>query len=239
MTGVGSGLSYGLGYTDWDGTLCNGTKKEIVSLVLCVCVVLVGDMGCNLFSVLGLVLMYGLLNCGGSRTDGYLHAWVTLRLSDSPPDQPSPQDAIQSVVSTSSPPQPSTTSNPPTPTTKLETKSPSCQRLATILTPLPAHTYIPQYINTSEPIRPAGPHCAAPHPPTQPSSPTQHIHHSHPRPICGGQVPFHHQPTQPTSPLHPFSPHIHPRHAMPCHAIPHLTYPFQTAYPPTQAVNPA
>ena len=65
MTGVGSGLSYGLGYTDWDGTLCNGTKKGMVSVVLCVsvCVVLVGDMGCNLFSVLGLVLMHGLLNC--------------------------------------------------------------------------------------------------------------------------------------------------------------------------------
>lgn len=201
---------------------------------MCVCVVLVGDMGCNLFSVLGLVLMHGLLNCGGSRTDGYLHAWVTLRLSDSPPDQPSPQDAIQSPVSTSSPPQPSTTSNPPTPTTtKLETKSPSCQRLATILTPLPACPYIhtSTHLRSHPPRRASLRRATSIHPPTQPSSPTQHIHHSYPRPICSGSGPLP-LTNPPLRSIHSHS-HIHPRHAMPYHTTPTFPKPLASQHKPS------
>ncbi len=103
---------------------------------------------------------------------------------------------------------------PPTPTAKLETKSLSCQYLASESVPLPIHTPRSQI---SDPTRPFGPHCAAVrevgrhirpsigiHPPAQPSSQTQTSSTTLAPSLAFGSFP------SPTPPIHPFS--LYPHH---------------------------
>ncbi len=130
MTGVGSGLSYGLGYTDWDRTLCNGTVQRnlegMVSEVI-VCVVLGGGYEIsNLNSVFFGVIMHGLLNDGGGNMDitcvAGLVTHITLQMQSSPPSAPQPHALPPSRH-----------------TIKPNISSPFSQRPASKVTPLPTH----------------------------------------------------------------------------------------------------